>query len=186
MSASAEKKMTVEEFFAWAEGREGRWELEAGAPLAMSPERVAHGETKGAVFIALTNAVRRAGAPCRAVPDGATVRISADTAFEPDALVYCGPRLPRDAIVIPNPVIVVEVLSPGTEGRDRGVKLRGYFSLPSVMHYLILDPDKRLIIHHRRGQDDLLETRISIGGIVRLEPPGLDLPVVELFAPEDP
>ena len=36
----------------------------------------------------------------------------------------------------PNPLIVVEILSPSTAKRDRGVKRDAYFSLPSVHHDL--------------------------------------------------
>jgi Uma2 family endonuclease len=178
----ARKTMTVDEFLAWGEEREGRWELQDGEVLAMSPERYAHIETKFEVAAALKGAIRRAGLPCHAVPDGATVRIAARTAFEPDAIVYCGPRLPPETIEFPEPVIVVEVLSEGTAARDHGVKLAGYFSLPSVAHYLILDPNSRTAIHHKRGQGEVIETRIVTEGVVRLDPPGLELPVAELFA----
>ena len=58
---------------------------------------------------------------------------------------------------IPNPVIVVEVLSPSTAADDHGVKLDGYFSLRSVEHYLILDSDRRVMIHHKRGQAEAIE-----------------------------
>ena len=173
--------MSVDEFLVWAEGRDGRWELQDGEPVAMSPERLLHAETKLEVAVALKSAIARAGAPCHAVPDGATVRISARTAFEPDATVYCGPRLPPEAIEIPEPVIVAEVLSEGTARRDHGVKLAGYFSLPSLAHYLILDPERRTMIHHRRGQGDVIETRILTGGPLRLDPPGLEVAVEELF-----
>jgi len=182
MSTVAHKQMTVDEFLGWAEGREGRWELIDGRPIAMSPERVAHLETKAQAMVALRRAVERAGAPCRVFPDGATVRIDAHTAFEPDALVYCGQRLPADAIEFPEPVIVVEVLSEGTARRDHGVKLAGYFSLPSVAHYLILDPERRTTICHRRGQGEVIETRILKTGILRLDPPGLEIAVEELFS----
>ena len=90
MSMAAEKLMTVEEFLLWAEGREGRWELLDGRPIAMAPERVAHLTSKAEAWAALRRAVERAGLPCAVFPDGATVRISARTAFEPDALVSCG------------------------------------------------------------------------------------------------
>jgi len=183
MPSTATSLMTVDEFLGWAEGREGRWELLNGEPVAMSPERVAHLETKAEAMFALRSAIERAGAPCHAVPDGATVRISARTAFEPDALVYCGPRLPPEAIEIPEPLIVVEVLSEGTAARDHGLKLAGYFSLPGLAHYLILDPDSRTAIHHKRGQGEILETRIFKDGVLRLEPPGLEIPVRDLFAP---
>ena len=133
--------------------------------------------------VALKAAIRRANAPCHAVPDGMTVRVAARTAFEPDALVYCGPRLPPRTIEIAEPLIVVEVLSEGTAARDHGVKLAGYFSLPSVAHYLILDADSRMVIHHKRGVGDLIETRILKDGQLRLDPPGLEIPVQDMFAP---
>jgi Uma2 family endonuclease len=183
MSTVAKPLMTVDEFLAWAEGRDGRWELQDGELVAMAPQRLAHLETKAEALTALRSAIRRAKAPCHAVPDGATVRIAARTAFEPDALVYCGPRLPPDAIEIPEPVIVVEVLSEGTAARDHGPKLAGYFSLPSVAHYLILDADNRMAIHHKRGLGDVIETRILREGQLRLDPPGLEIPVEDMFAP---
>ena len=179
----AEKLMTVDAFLAWAEGRDGRWELFDGRPIAMAPERAAHLEAKAQAWAGLQRAIERAKAPCRALPDGATVRVSRRTAFEPDALVYCGPRLSPEAIEIPNPVVVVEVLSEGTARRDHGPKLSGYFSLASVAHYLILDPEARVLIHHRRGQGDVIETRILTDGPLRLDPPGLDLAVEDLFPP---
>ncbi len=173
--------MTVDEFLGWAEGRDGRWELQDGELIAMAPERVGHLRTKAEAMVALRRAVERAGAPCHAVPAGATVRIDARIAFEPDALVTCGPRLPADALEIPEPLIVVEVLSEATAARDHGVKLAGYFSLPSVAHYLILDPERRTAIHHKRGQGEVIETRILTTGSLRLDPPDLEIGVEELF-----
>jgi Uma2 family endonuclease len=186
MSTVAKPLMTVDEFLAWAEGRDGRWELQDGELVAMAPQRLAHIDTKYEVVTALKSAIRRAKAPCHAVADGATVRIAARTAFEPDALVYWGPRLPPDAIEIPEPLIVVEVLSEGTAARDHGVKLAGYFSLPSVAHYLILDADNHMAIHHKRGLGAVIETRILKECRLRLDPPGLEIPVQDLFAPAYP
>lgn len=72
---------------------------------------------------------------------------------DPDALVYCGPELPDDAIEVPNPVILVEVASPSTRKFDDTAKLSGYFSLASVQHYLIVDPEGPPVIHHHRQED---------------------------------
>lgn len=80
-------------------------------------------------------------------------------------------------------MIVVEVLSPGPAVRDHGAKLEGYFSLSSAIHYLILDADSRKTIHHKRGQGDVIETRIVSDGVSRLDPPGLEIPVADMFAP---
>ena len=91
------------------------------------------------------------------------------------------PSGPIDAIEIDNPVIVVEVLSPSTAAIDHGRKLSGYFSLPSVEHYLILDPERRVVIHHKRGQGDAIETRVLTDGVVRLDPPGFEVAVEAMF-----
>lgn len=176
------QRLTVDEFLAWAEDRPGRFELERGRVLAMSPERVRHAEVKGVAYRALSAACQAAGDRCRALPDGLTVRVDAETAYEPDALVYCGPKLSDDAVEVSMPVIVVEVLSPSTAYRDVGVKLAGYFACPSVQHYLVIDPDRPVLVHHARAEGGLIATRILSTGSLSLDPPGLALDVSELLA----
>jgi Uma2 family endonuclease len=183
MSAILQPKMSVEEFLVWAEGRDGRFELDSGTVIAMAPERVLHAEVKHQVCVALWDAIRRAGLACRALPDGIAVRIDSSTAYEPDALVYCGSRLPVDGLECPNPVIVVEVLSPGTSYRDLGVKLTGYFTVASVQHYLIVDADRRVVFHHRRCEPGAMIVRILGEGELVLDPPGLTLSVESLLPP---
>jgi len=173
--------MTVDEYLAWAQGRPGRFELYAGTVYAMTPERVGHANVKYAAQTALLSGIRHAGLPCHMLPDGMTVRVDHDTAHEPDALVYCGERLPDSAIEVPSPVIVVEVLSPSTRHIDASAKLAGYFRVSSVAHYLILDPDRRLVIHHARAERDAITTRIVTEGKLRLDPPGMDVAVGEMF-----
>ena len=107
----------------------------------------------------------RRGSAMRSLHGRHAVRIDARTTYEPDASVVCGPRRPDDAIAIDDPVIVVEVLSPSTAAIDHGRKLSGYFSLPSVEHYLILDPERRVVIHHKRGQGEAIETRVLTKGV---------------------
>lgn len=174
-------RMTVDEFLVWAEGRPGRYELVDGVVCQMAPEKVRHAETKAECFIALRAAIRRAGVACHALPDGMTVRIADRTAFEPDALVYCGDKLPGDDLEVRAPVIVVEVISPSTSSRDTGAKLKGYFSLPSVRHYLIVDATEQSVVHHARDSVGAIATHIVTEGAVRLDPPGLEVPLAEMF-----
>lgn len=181
MSGLPQHRMTVDEYLAWAEGRPGRYELYNGVVYAMSPERAAHAETKHAVANALSAAIAKAKLDCWMLPDGMTVRVDKNTAHEPDALVYCGPKLASNAIEVPNPVIVVEVLSPSTRHIDASAKLAGYFRLPSVHHYLIIDTEKRVAIHHARGDRDLISTRLAHKGGLELDPPGLKVAVAKLF-----
>jgi Uma2 family endonuclease len=79
-------------------------------------------------------------------------------------------------------MIVVEVLSPSNALKDLRDKFVGYFRVASIQHYLIVDPDKRLLIHHARGAGDVVNTRIVNEGSLLLDPPGLTLAVSELFA----
>ncbi len=174
--------MTVDEFLVWAEGQEGRHELHRGQIYAMSPERSKHALTKFAVQSALADGIRKAGLPCIMYPDGMTVRISQHTAHEPDALVYCGPKLAGDSLEVPNPIIVVEVSSPSTRRIDGALKLAGYFSLPSVQQYLIVDPDGPPVIHHQRQAEGTILTRLVSDGALRLDPPGFEIPVAGFAA----
>jgi Uma2 family endonuclease len=181
MNVLTKPRMTVDEFLVWAEGRPGRYELFKGDVYAMSPETVGHLEAKAAVHAALLAGIRALGLACYVLPDGATVRIDNETAYEPDALVYCGQKLPPSALEIPSPIIVVEVLSPSTHRVDVSLKLAGYFRLPSVAHYLIVDPAQPMIVHHSRGSGDAILTRIVTVGSVTLDPPGLELALSDIY-----
>lgn len=183
MSAAAvpKERMSAEEFIAWSQTQAGRYELAGGEVFAQASERVAHAKIKGRVYMALHNAICAKGLPCHSLPDGMAIRIAADTVFEPDAQVYCGPELPPDTIVVENPIIVVEVLSPSTGKNDSLGKLAAYFRLPSVAHYLIVSPDARLIFHHARGEGETILTRIIREGSVTLDPPGLEIALTDIY-----
>jgi Uma2 family endonuclease len=134
------------------------------------------------MFVALREAIKRADLPCIAAVDGPMVRLSPNRMARPDVLVYCGPRVPRGVQEVTNPLILVEVLSPSTKKRDHGVKLQGYFTLPSLWHYLIVDPDRARLIQHKRAAGNATETEIVTGARLRLDPPGLDVDLTEVLA----
>jgi Uma2 family endonuclease len=173
---------TADEFIAWVlEQPAGRFELDNGRVVAMAPERAAHAIVKGNVYVALRSAAGARGLACRAFPDGMAVRVDDNTVYEPDALVRCGTDLPGDAVELNDPVVVVEVISPSSRGVDRGVKLASYFALPSVRHYLLVDTDKRVVIHHRRDADGRIGAAIARDGLLSLDPPGLAIDIGEVF-----
>jgi Uma2 family endonuclease len=182
MTAVPKARMSVDEYLAWAGDQPGRYELLDGAIMAMSPEGAAHAERKAAIHAVLLAAVRARRLPCHVLPDGMTVRINDATAYEPDALVYCGAKLTPTAVEVPHPVIVVEVLSPSARHIDLSAKLADYFRLASVAHYLIVDPEKPRIIHHARGKGDTILTRIVSEGTISLDPPGIELAMGDVYA----
>jgi Uma2 family endonuclease len=147
----------------------------------MAPERLIHAKIKLAVHMALAGAIRARNLPCHVIPDGMTVRINDSTTYEPDGLVYCGPDLPPSALAVPDPVIVVEVISPSSGRIDTSIKLADYFRVPSVMHYLIVDPDRRRIIHHTRRDGGPILTAIVREGAINLDPPGLELALSDIY-----
>jgi Uma2 family endonuclease len=182
MEQPKQTEFTAEEFIAWAlEQPTGRYELDNGTVVAMAPERASHATAKLNAVIALRNAIVARDLACQAFPDGMSVRVNDRTVYEPDALVRCGQPLPGDAIEVADPMIVVEVVSPSSRGVDRGVKLAGYFALPSLRHYLILDTDKRVVIHHRRGEDGQIGVGIVHDGPLTLDPPGLVIDLRDIF-----
>jgi len=182
MTALPKARMTVDEYLAWAERQSGRYELLDGTVFAMSPEGAGHAEKKAAVHAALLAGIRARDLACYVLPDGMTVRIDDVTAYEPDALVYCGEKLLPSAVEVPNPVIVVEVLSPSTRHIDLSAKLADYFRLPSIAHYLIVDPEKPRIVHHARAAGDTILTRIVSEGSIKLDLPGLEFAMADVYS----
>ena len=181
MNVLAKPRMTVDQFLGWAVGRPGRYELLRGEIVAMSPETADHANMKGVMYTVLWNAIRQRHLACHVFPDGMTVRIDDETAYEPDAIVYAGDMITGTALEVPNPMILVEVLSRSTQGVDLTTKLAGYFRLPSVAHYLIVDPTQPSVIHHSRASGDTILTRIVTHGVITLDPPGLEIALADIY-----
>ncbi len=169
-----------EQFRRWCEAQTtGRYDRVDGWIVAMASERGAHLRIKGALYKVLDRAVAVACVPCRALPDGATVE-TGDSDYEPDALVNYGEPMADDAVAAPNPVIIVEVLSPGPTSTDTGGKLADYFCVPSVAHYLIVHRTRRMMTHHRPTRDGI-ETRIIVNGSIAMDPPGIVITTEEIY-----
>ena len=182
-SPETDRHYSREEFRRWCEAQpKGRYERVDGRIVAMAAERGAHLRVKGAAYRALHRAVAVAGVGCQALPDGVTVE-TGDSDYEPDALVNCGEPMADNAIAAPNPVIIVEVLSPGTASTDTGGKLADYFRVPSVARYLIVHPTGRIVTLHRRAGASI-DTLVIVGGPITMDPPGIVATVEELYGGE--
>jgi Uma2 family endonuclease len=73
------------------------------------------------------------------------------------------------------------VLSPSTAKRDLSDKLAGYFQVPSIQHYPVVDPEDREIIWDRRAT--LEPPRTLREGSLQLDPPRIVLAVADVFPP---
>jgi Uma2 family endonuclease len=160
----------------------GRFERIDGLVVAMAPERRSHADRKALAWLALRRAIAAAGLPCHVYPDGMTVEVG-DSDYEPDAVLRCGEPLDGDGIDVPDPLVVVEVLSPSTRGGDLTRRLVDYFRHKTIQHYLIIFADRAQVIHHRRGEDqNRIDTRVVTQGEIRLDPPGITITIEELYA----
>ncbi|NVO16832.1 MAG: Uma2 family endonuclease [Rhodoplanes sp.] len=175
--------MTVSAFLAWAEAHAEppHVELIDGQIVAVAPEGSAHNRTKFKTARVLQHALDAAGLAGETFTNGMLVPIDAGTAYEPDAMVRCGAPLPGAGMIVTDPVIVAEVVSPRSAQRDTGAKLIGYFKLASVRHYLVIDPDGRIVTHHARAADSIIVASTLTAGALRLDPPGLVVEVADLF-----
>ena len=174
MSGFAQAPMTSDEFVAWAmQQPEGtRYELVGGRVVRMASERAAHARTKLRIARLLQDAVETRRLGGEVFGDGMSGEIDPTTVYEPDALLRCGPPLEDDAVKVTDPVIVVEVVSPGTASVDAGAKLADYFRVLTVSHHLIVRTKDQAVIRHGRAEDGGILTRIVRDGVIELDPPG--------------
>ena len=176
-------RMTADEFLRWYERQDsGRYELENGRVVMQQSQNFGHLKAKNQILRALEDAIVDAKAPVFAMPDGATVRVDDGRVYEPDDLVALLPEPPPETIEIPNVIVVVEVVSPSSEKRDYVEKACGYAAVPTIAHYLIVDPTARTLHHHTRatlisGAEPLL-VRDSV---LRLDPPGVTVDLAGVF-----
>lgn len=180
-AADAPLRMSRPEFRRWVDAQpRGRYERVDGVVVRMAAERAGHVRAKMRAWRALDRVVSAAGLPCEVLGDGVTVEVDDDTDYGPDALVNCGPRIDGDAVAAPDPV--VEVLSPSAQPVDTGLKLSGYFLVPSIRHYLIVRADRWAVVHHQRRDDGGIETRLLADGPITLDPPGISFALEEFYA----
>ena len=180
--SAALQPLTVAEFLAWEERQELRYEFDGIHPQAMTGGTDAH-ETIGGTLRALLRD-RLHGTPCKV--RGPTMKIIAkDRVRYPDAFVYCS-RVAPDATVITDPVVVFEVLSPGTSRKDRIEKLREYQATESVRRYVILEQDSIAAMMFVR-QEAIWDVRaLTAQDVLRMPEIGVELPLAEIYADVPP
>ncbi|MGE0258790.1 MAG: Uma2 family endonuclease [Alphaproteobacteria bacterium] len=181
MSDVAVRRLTLDEFLLWDDGTDTRYELISGCPVAMAPGMEDHGVLAARLAARLENALisRR---PCRAIAEAGILDPDrADTFFVVDIGVTCAPREPRRQYM-QDPMLLVEILSPSTERRDRKVKVPAYQRIPSVQEILLVDSDSRYAeIHRRQGEQWIIQIINKPEGTIPLASVGIEIPMSELY-----
>ena len=140
MAEPAIKRMTLDEFLRWEDGTDTRYELVGGFPVAMAPPARAHGMLC-ARLAGIIDAAVRSRRPCSAQTEAGIARPDRDDAcYIADIAVSCRPYQ-RGEQLVSDPVLVVEVLSPGTERYDRRTKVPAYCEIASLNEILLIDSE---------------------------------------------
>jgi Uma2 family endonuclease len=130
-----------------------KWELIGGRVVrSMVGARWAHHQIVQNVNVALRNHIREKGLPCWTFTETFWLKQRfLKLAVFPDIMVRCG-AMDRDTGSIDDPLILMEVVSPSSEKRDRGEKASAYMRIASLQHLCLIDRDRvHIDIFDRNG-----------------------------------
>jgi Uma2 family endonuclease len=167
--------MTEAEYLAMERAAAVKHELWSGEVFAMTGGTLAHAMLAANGIGALSAALRERS--CQVLSSDAKVHVPLTRGFVyPDVSVVCGAIQTYDETrdVLLNPVLVIEVLSEGTERFDRGDKFAGYRSIASLVDYVLVSQQARQVEVYTRQDDGAWLLRTYDG-----ERPTIDLPSVE-------
>ncbi|HEX8165236.1 MAG TPA: Uma2 family endonuclease [Beijerinckiaceae bacterium] len=183
MAEPRRRLMTPEEFFAWQERQEERYELVDGIPVplrGMTGASNAHDAVAVNVIINLGNQLR--GGPCRVATADTAVRTTIRGIRRPDVTVECAP-IDRQSYEAHAPRLVVEVLSPSTRNLDRIRKLEEYKRLPTLGLIMFIEPGvPQVLLLRREGQGEWRDEAFTgLEAVVPLPELGASLALRDIY-----
>lgn len=181
MNIAIHEPMTRQEFFIWAEAQEGRYEFDGIYPVAMNGGTITYGLISGNIYFQLRLGLE--GSSCWPMaPEGGGIATIGDKVRYPEAVVSCSAASGADYLV-PDPVVVFEVLSPTSKTRDRITKLDEYRKVPSIKRYVILEQVRIAVIVYWRKHDEAWNKRkLAEDDLLDLPEIGLQIPLAKLYA----
>lgn len=173
-----DRLMTTEEYFAFEEASAARHEFVHGQAHAMVGVTRRHSRIAMNIAARFWTAAR--GGQCR-VHQGEVKVQTNGVIYYPDVMTACGVE-PRDPRVEDAPAVVVEVASPSTERIDRGEKLLVYREIPSLVMYLIVEQDRRLVERYWRDSGGAWQREVIANtGRIEIPEPRLPLTLDEIY-----
>ena len=158
-SAAVQTSLTPEEYLAFERKATTKHEYLNGQIVAMSGASFAHNFIT--VNIATSLNVQLMEGECRVATSDMRVKVTEiDSYFYPDVVVVCGEPRAEDATfdTLLNPTLIVEVLSPSTEGYDRGEKFEHYQQIASLKDYILISQDEVHVEHYYRQGSEWLRS----------------------------
>ena len=171
-------RMSPQEFLAWEEKQELRWEFDGFKPVAMVGGTSAHDVVNMNLVAALVTRLR--GKPCRVYGPSMKVSVGNDKYRYPDASVTCTPVAPGDTLLT-EPVALFEVLSESTQHTDKTEKLIEYRAIPTMRRYVMLEQDQVLATVIARTDTGWSLDMLRAGETLILPEIGVEVPMDGLY-----
>ena len=182
-SVAVQTYLTPEEYIAAERKATLKSEYLSGEIIAMSGASLAHNLITVNTVTQLYNQLTEGG--CRVFTGDMRVGIGAGASyFYPDVTVVCNePRFEDDAFdTLINPQVIVEVLSPSTEGYDRGEKSARYRQLESLQEYILISQDQVHVEHYlRQGKQWVLSEFSALENVLPLISIGAELSLRQIY-----
>ncbi len=116
--------------------------------------------------------------PCMAFTSDARMQLAERQYYYPDVTVACGEG---PGTMLTNPIVVIEILSPATEKRDRGAKFKVYKTLPTVQEYVLVGSEYQAVEVHRREGNFWRQYHYRSGDQIELKSIGVSLSFDALY-----
>ena len=172
------KPMTLDDFVAWEERQELRFEFDGFAARAMTGGTVAHSTIQANLIIAIGAALR--GKPCRVHGSELKVRTASSVRY-PDAMIVCAPADPKSTIA-PDPTVIFEILSPSSARIDLGAKNAEYQTLASLRAYVVLHQTRAAAeVFRRDDEGEWTYDFIDGAGVLDMPEAEIAVPLAELY-----
>jgi Uma2 family endonuclease len=177
-----ELRMTLAEFLRWDDGTDTRYELVDGRIVSMAPPNDAHGTIVMNIGAEIRSRLRP---PCRVAVEAGILRPNHDDSYHvADLGVTCGPAADTRQY-LPEPVLIVQVLSPSTEDHDRGRKVSDYREISSLQEILVVASQERRVELWRREGDHWRVEDLIGEATLKLESCGASIPLAAIYANVD-
>lgn len=176
--------LTPSEYLEWEEQQPLKYGYIDGEIYAMTGGTLSHATI--ALNLASALKIRLRGKGCRVFGSDAKVGVSENGPYHyPDVTVTCDPRDKNATRVVYHPCLIIEVLSPSTEGFDRGDKFIHYRRIDTLREYVLINSDRMNVECYRlneRGKWELTAYSAEEKGISP-EEITIELNSVELVLP---
>ncbi|HLQ30272.1 MAG TPA: Uma2 family endonuclease [Ktedonobacteraceae bacterium] len=147
--------MSVEDYLTLDKNSPGtRYEYIDGYVYLMAGGTPQHGLIMGNIQGELNRQFRQRGSSCRAYPSDVKWQLSETRYLFPDVSVTCEERDRKAKDGLRFPLLVVEVLSPGTEERDRNDKFDCYRACASIQEVVLVRTARQVVEVYRRTVDN--------------------------------